>query len=89
MEGKWSQYDCGQLGHWAEADDSHLFLSPPRSGSIPALPQHFRAELSPFVALVGSVEEKAYMIFDVAVSGDDKLWCDALKTDIEQELYEK
>lgn len=31
MEGKWSSYDCGQLGHWAEADDSHLFLSLPEA----------------------------------------------------------
>lgn len=31
MEGKWSRSDCGQLGHWAEADDLHLFLSLPEA----------------------------------------------------------
>lgn len=31
MEGEWSRSDCGQLGHWVEVDDSHLFLSLPEA----------------------------------------------------------
>lgn len=64
---------------------THISLSePPRSGSIPALPHHFRAEVNPLLPPFGSVEEKVSMMFNTVVNDDDKfMWgSKVLKQDV-------
>lgn len=86
MEGKWSRSDCGQLGHWAEADDSHLFLSLPEAVQYVYF-LNISGLKSAACGPVGSVEERVYMMFDMAVNADDKLmWCSKVW---QQEVYEK
>lgn len=59
---------------------------PPRSSSIPVLPT-FQGWSQPPVVPFGSVEERVYMMFDMAVNDNDKLmWCSKVW---QQEVYEK
>lgn len=69
MEAKWSWFNCRQLGHWAEADDSHLPLRLPE-----AVQYLYFLHISDLNSIPGGTV-KAYMMFDIAVNDDDKcMW---------------